>query len=62
MKHRLEITDEELHMVIAALRLWQRVQTKPVMIEDIASVCGYLTPLSDDGIDDLVKYINCGER
>lgn len=56
------LTPRELGTVLAALRLWQRLNGPPADdLMDIATDGGTLTPLDDDEIDALCERLNGGE-
>ncbi len=61
--NRLEVSDRELHTVLAALRQWQWIGAEyqyRIALEDIATNGGKVEPLTLDEIDALCERINCG--
>jgi hypothetical protein len=63
----LQVTEEELHTVLAALRFYQESgQGEPAnrsdWIHELATNCHEVVSLDDDGIDELCERLNteCG--
>ncbi len=58
VENRLEISDRELHTILAALRWWQGERNHDHGINDIATNGGTCKPLTLDEIDALCERIN----
>lgn len=57
------ITDQQFHTIIAALRFYQQMgqgdpDNRSDWIHELATNSGEVISLDDEGIDDLVEYIN----
>lgn len=62
---QIEITDRQLHTVLAALRYWQSVSTEVGTLTfsectELATNSGACTELNAVEIDELCEDINCG--
>ena len=62
--NRIEVSDRELHTILAALRWWQQSGAGESLhddgIDDIASNGGEVEPLTVDEVDVLCERVNAG--